>query len=618
MNTYFLEEIQKIAEDLMREAKADASGIFWETISSRIPDLEFYYSTNTNIYQGSGGVSLLFLELFRVTKDTQYLYYVEQSLAWLVNFIERNQMRNFQFITGDMSIVYLLARAYEVLDKKSYLHKALEFCKDAERSLNSPLSEYLNGKAGTLYCLLYVYSLSKEEWLLDVIVKFIHSILSAVNLDKSGIYWDREERTIKGLCGFSHGASGIAYVFLELGQYFQNPVFIWLAEQAFEYENQFYSSTEKNWQDLRKAIFDEESERQFFDAFRNQDFAFFEQGTYMSAWCHGSPGIGMARLRAFELTQKQKYWEETQAAIENVLDKLHFRNSPNLCHGTLGNLELLLEAYRSGNEESQWDVLTKVTQQVIEYKPEVGYYRSGLSLFTGKDIALFMGNAGVAYFLLRLVDWPNTPSMLMPRITFSQADTPTLLDTFHFRNVHEQIVSQRFPKTLEGIGHLHPKQLKLYFLKKNPTVNVLNSFMEFVESLLGLPHRHQQQLKDSYAYEKCMVELDLSQKSYAYTYYKSHLYGKEAGRLLDLPEKVFSQHKVFLNSELVVKETAWDWNGDSIGYWERNLKIPPSRLKSLFLPKFWGVQAFGIASELMLALCEVFRSAKDLQQGKEE
>ncbi|MEM6630567.1 MAG: hypothetical protein AAF694_12890, partial [Bacteroidota bacterium] len=46
--------------------------------------------------------------------------------------------------------------------------------------------------------------------------------------------------------------------------------------------------------------------------------------------------------------------------------------------------------------------------------------------------------------------------------------------------------------------------------------------------------------------------------------------------------------------------------------------IPPSRLKSLFLPKFWGVQAFGIASELMLALCEVFRSAKDLQQGKEE
>jgi len=43
-----------------------------------------------------------------------------------------------------------------------------------------------------------------------------------------------------------------------------------------------------------------EDERKFTEALLSENWSFFTVPGRMEAWCHGSPGIGLSRLRAYE------------------------------------------------------------------------------------------------------------------------------------------------------------------------------------------------------------------------------------------------------------------------------------------------------------------------------
>jgi hypothetical protein len=59
---------------------------------------------------------------------------------------------------------------------------------------------------------------------------------------------------------------------------------------------------------------------------------------YAVGWCHGAPGIGLSRLRAFELTGDEQYQREARLALRATSRAL--RDSTltgfSLCHGILG------------------------------------------------------------------------------------------------------------------------------------------------------------------------------------------------------------------------------------------------------------------------------------------
>src|SRR6185503_13484238 len=68
---------------------------------------------------------------------------------------------------------------------------------------------------------------------------------------------------------------------------------------------------------------------------------------YMSAWCHGGPGIGLSRLRAFETLGERRWLDDAHAAIRSTLASLvDPQMNYSLCHGRGGNTETLLEAAR--------------------------------------------------------------------------------------------------------------------------------------------------------------------------------------------------------------------------------------------------------------------------------
>src|SRR5436309_15958878 len=59
---------------------------------------------------------------------------------------------------------------------------------------------------------------------------------------------------------------------------------------------------------------------------------------FMTAWCHGASGIGLARLQSLAIAESPDIRSEIEVAIETTL-RHGFGHNHSLCHGDLGNLE---------------------------------------------------------------------------------------------------------------------------------------------------------------------------------------------------------------------------------------------------------------------------------------
>ncbi|HSN86774.1 MAG TPA: lanthionine synthetase LanC family protein, partial [Thermoanaerobaculia bacterium] len=175
------------------------------------------------------------------------------------------------------------------------------------------------------------------------------------------------------------------------------------------------------------------------------------------AWCHGSPGIGLARLRAFELTGQPVYRQEAEAALRSTLraieDELSQGGNYSLCHGIGGNCELpLLAAELLGDPELR-QVAERAAREGIETyeargRPWPCGTRGGVP-----DPSLLVGEAGIGAFYLRLAD-PGTPSVLLLRPRAARMGTEGHGSTF--RDLARESVDDFFATTLRAWSRLAP------------------------------------------------------------------------------------------------------------------------------------------------------------------
>jgi lantibiotic biosynthesis protein len=100
------------------------------------------------------------------------------------------------------------------------------------------------------------------------------------------------------LTGLAHGGSGYAFALLELYSVAQDPVFLKTGRGAFGYEDELFDSVSGNWPDLRPFNSGNEASR------------------FVTAWCHGAAGIGLARLRAMVTDPAHGEAHEKYARLE--------------------------------------------------------------------------------------------------------------------------------------------------------------------------------------------------------------------------------------------------------------------------------------------------------------
>ena len=194
-----------------------------------------------------------------------------------------------------------------------------------------------------------------------------------------------------------------------------------MAKKAFEYENFHYNEELNNWPDFRNGIYDaatqEEHKQHYQDG--NKDF-FFTPG-HMAAWCHGSPGVGLSRITAHRLLGDERYEQDLHNAVkrtkEVTVDFSAPRESYTLCHGAGGNAMLFTEAGLYLNNSDYMELAEQIAVKGATKRAEGMPYSSGFA-YAGadEDTSLFMGNAGVGYFYLHVLEPEKVPSILKPTL----------------------------------------------------------------------------------------------------------------------------------------------------------------------------------------------------------
>lgn len=125
----------------------------------------------------------------------------------------------------------------------------------------------------------------------------------------------------------------------------------------------------------------------------------------MTAWCYGAPGLALALMDANKTSGPDR--ELFDAALETTAEH-GFGLNHSLCHGDLGNLDVLIEAERRG-----W--LTHGTSRLKAAEVFAAAARSGWrsgSPGSAPSLGLMSGLLGVGYAMLRLATGGEAPSVL--------------------------------------------------------------------------------------------------------------------------------------------------------------------------------------------------------------
>jgi type 2 lantibiotic biosynthesis protein LanM len=385
-------------------------GAYWLGVGPLDESTWGLYPSGTDLYAGTSGIALFLGYLGAITGDPSATLLAHRALASV-----RAQVREWFEIQeepdasaplptvgafeGLASIVYVLTSLgalwaeQELLDEAAELADGLPPLISRDRSL-----DVIYGSAGCILSLLSLHAVRPSTRTLGVAIRCGERLLATAQPMPRGIAWTTLQDQ-PPLGGFSHGTAGIALSLLLLAAESGEDRFRRAAFSALDYDRSLFVPELNNWADLR-----------VFTARPGGAEPGDEPAPKsMVAWCHGAPGIGLARLAALDQLADTAR-DEIDIAL-NATMQFGFAMNHSLCHGALGNLELLLTAARLLGRRGDHDALGRATALVVASMEANGAV-TGVPL--GVETPGFMtGLAGMGYELLRLAEPDKVPSALL-------------------------------------------------------------------------------------------------------------------------------------------------------------------------------------------------------------
>ncbi|MEA2224635.1 MAG: lantibiotic biosynthesis protein, partial [Solirubrobacteraceae bacterium] len=280
-------------------------------------------------------------------------------------------------------------------------------------------SSLVSGSAGAVAGLIALARVLGDERLVQRAQRLADELAGAARRGPEGWSWPLPGgRRSHGLCGISHGAAGAAWALLELFAVTGEARHRDAAERALDYERHWFDAQAADWPDLRGV---ERRERR--GVFRP---------SFAGTWCHGAPGIALARLRAWQIVGDERYRDEaaialatTASGVERAL--LGPAADFTLGHGLAGSADVLLlgaELLADGGPERVALAQRVGAARAGRYAEQpplsegiAGAARANVDGWPGgtaggRAPALLTGDAGIGLFYLRLHD-RTVPSPLL-------------------------------------------------------------------------------------------------------------------------------------------------------------------------------------------------------------
>ncbi|MCF6476793.1 type 2 lantipeptide synthetase LanM, partial [Nonomuraea sp. MG754425] len=300
-----------------------------------------------DLYGGLPGVALFLGQVAGVTGEQRYADLARRAMAWVPAFAEHLTGRPGPLpsgragtpgcgaFSGTAGLVYALTHLARDLDAPDLLdHVGPLIGVLMEEVAADEVLDVVGGAAGCLAVLLAVHDATGLPLALRGARACADRLVATARPQRAGVAWPGALSVVP-LTGFSHGTSGIGWALLRFAAATGEHRYAKTGLAAFAYERALFDPLIGNWPDFRDRP--------------DARAAAGDRPPPMQAWCHGAPGIGLAR--ADLLHEHPCLAHDLDVALASFLAAPPGGTGHSLCHGELGNLLFLAASVAAGRDD---------------------------------------------------------------------------------------------------------------------------------------------------------------------------------------------------------------------------------------------------------------------------
>ncbi|MFD2419925.1 type 2 lanthipeptide synthetase LanM family protein [Amycolatopsis pigmentata] len=351
----------------------------------------------TTLYDGTAGVAVFFGCLARATGRADFA-----DIATAAAVSVRQHLRyqdpggrptGIGAFNGRSGLAYALHQLGGIVGEETVRKEILAGLGQLRRQISQDTQlDIIGGAAGCAAVLLNLHTALGAPELLDGARECGEHLLHTAREDGDTLCW-RGASSSRPLAGFSHGQAGIIWALLRIAEATGENRFTDAALRGLRYERRLFVPAEKNWQDRRDST---------------GDTAIRTGGPVQ--WCHGAPGVAIGRLLCLRVLPGDRIREEALTGLETTLRQGFTGASHCLCHGDLGNLEVLTLAAAVTAEPGLRDRRERLAARILATGRQNGW-RCGVAPGIHAP-GLMTGLAGIGLGLLRVWSPETIPATL--------------------------------------------------------------------------------------------------------------------------------------------------------------------------------------------------------------
>lgn len=350
-----------------------------------------------NLYDGLPGVAIFLAYLGAIQGNERYTTLAKKAIELSHSAhaapLARAPVGSF---SGAGGLIYAYTHLAPLLEAPELLVQAEKLAVALEPlAIRDIEHDIIGGNAGCIASLLSLYRCRQTDAILWAAISCGKRLVDTATHYADTVGWNKPAMADRALAGFAHGVAGEAWALLRLAELTGDESFKRTGWAAIAYERTLFSESHQNWPDMRAINNREPCEDRY---------------AYTSSWCHGAPGIGLARLDLRHHFFEPGLDEEIEVACSTTL-RTGFGLNHSLCHGDLGNVELLTRASQTSGFEHIGGDADLITEAIVS-DIELNGPRCGIPL-QAESPGLMTGLAGIGLGLLRIAKPEVVPSVLL-------------------------------------------------------------------------------------------------------------------------------------------------------------------------------------------------------------
>ncbi|WP_280771568.1 type 2 lanthipeptide synthetase LanM family protein [Salipaludibacillus daqingensis] len=332
-----------------------------------------------DIYDGLAGYSLFFAYLSKLSSDSHYRLLSEKIAYFIAGKLkERPKLPTISVFSGEGAPVYTLVHLGLLWDDPELINRAEDHLETVDQVLSFEDHEpdFVSGLSGLVVCCLNAFEKTGRNKFKETAVRA--SILLAEKIERMTLTFENPGP------GLAHGTAG----------------YLWaLSKSAVVTDDLTVARALTKLMTFEAGTIQEGTLPASYGGAKHD-------GGSRCFWCHGAPGIALATVMRNERTPGT---EERMEKLLAAVSEEGLLSSHCLCHGTLGNIDIMLSAAKQLSEDRWYVKALRMGHDVLAEKESRGW-RSGLHRYAEMD-GFMLGQTGIGYGLMRLAA-PWIPSVL--------------------------------------------------------------------------------------------------------------------------------------------------------------------------------------------------------------